>query len=260
MAEKLFDSNLVRRRGVPGQWAPVRDEISARLRERVAEVRLDMAKVCWLRQEVLEQDFCLPDAPYDAVIVDGFLPLVPDVPVVLLRCLQALREDGFLLGWMLGSESFREFRAAWACVDEGPDAHVIPFTDVKSAGALLHRLKVALPVVDRDIITVTFSGFEPLYAALRAHGVANFSTRRCSGLTSPARLRAMEQAYLQLFPREDGRVPVTLEIVYLHGFRPAPGQPSALKPGSGRVSLVRILEQDSLQEVTDSASSSASSG
>jgi hypothetical protein len=51
----------------------------------------------------------------------------------------------------------------------------------------------------------------------------------------------MERVYQRLFVREDGRLPVTVEVIWLHAFKPGEGQPVALKPGSGRVSLVRIL-------------------
>lgn len=241
MAEKIFETNhvLMRQRKAQGE-IPVRTEISARMRERLGEVKGDMEKVVWIGEEILADDFTLEGGPYDAVVVDGFLPVVNDVPLTLVRCLQAMRGDGLLLGWVMGAESFRELREAWREVD-GKESHVVPLTDVREVGALLQRMQVVLPVVDRDVVTVTFKDFEGLYAALRAHGVGNFHQERCKGLTTPGRLRRMEEAYRTLFKREDGRVPLTLEVIYLHGFKRGEGQPTAARRGSGKVSLVRIL-------------------
>lgn len=237
MTENLFDTEQMRRRNGQRDAAPVRDELTRRLEERLDEVKGGRARVLRVTQE----DF-LVDEPgsYNAVVVDMVLPLVEDVPVFLLKCVQALRGDGLLLASTLGIESFREFRAAWAEIGDAT-GHVVPLTDVREGGALLQRLKLALPVVDRDVMTVTFPDFAHLYASLRSHGVGNFFAKRPQGLVTPQRLGAMENAYVRLFPRADGRVPVTLEVVYLHGFKPAEGQPVAAKRGSGKVSLVRIV-------------------
>lgn len=241
MTGNLFDKEQMRRRIGQRGAAPVRAELTRRLEERLGEVKGGREQV--LRVEA--EDFRVEEpARYDAVVADMVLPLVEDVPVFMLQCVQALRGDGLLLATTLGMESFREFRAAWAAVGDAT-GHVVPLTDVREGGALLQRLKLALPVVDRDVMTITFPDFPSLYAALRSHGVGNFSTRRAQGLMTPRRLKAMEEAYLRLFPRADGRVPVTLEVVYLHGFKPAEGQPVAAKRGSGNVSLVRIIGGDS---------------
>ena len=49
-------------------------------------------------------------------------------------------------------------------------------------------------------------------------------------------------ALIELIDSLTRDVRVTLEVLYLHGFRVADSQPEAAKRGSGKVSLVRILE------------------
>lgn len=240
MTEKLFDAEQIKRRLRQMGEAPVRTELTRRLNERLGEVKGGRERVLRVTQE----DFTAEADAYDAVIVDMVLPLVEDVPVFMVKCLQALRADGLLLATTLGLESFGEFRAAWAEIGE-PQGHVVPLTDVREGGALLQRLKLALPVVDRDVMTVTFPDFAKLYDSLRGHGLGNFFVKRQQGLTPPAKLRAMEEAYRKLYARADGRIAVTLEVVYLHGFKAAAGQPEAAKRGAGKVSLVRILDAGS---------------
>lgn len=241
MHGKLFDEDLIRRRNGQRREAPVLAEIRHRLSERGREVSGKRDCICWVNTfESVQRG--LADGSQDVVLVDMVLPLVEDVPVFMLECVQMLRPDGLLLATTLGTESFREFRDAWAEVGE-PGGHVVPLTDVREAGALLQRLKLALPVVDRDVMTVTFPDFATLYASLRAHGAGNFSTARRGGLVTPRKLRAMEAAYVRLYGRPDGRIPVTLEVIYLHGFKPDESQPAAAKRGSGKVSLVRILAE-----------------
>ncbi len=232
MDQKLFDAEQIARRLGKMRDTPVRAEFTRRLEERLGEVKGDYTRVL----RVTREDFVAEAEAYDAVVVDMLLPTMEDVPVFLYRCLQALRPDGLLLATTLGVESFREFRAAWNEL-----GHVVPLTDVQEAGALLQKLKVALPVVDRDVMTLTFSGFDRMYESLRDHGVGNFAVKRRKGLTGKERFFAMQDMYERMFRRPDGRLPLTLEILYLHGFKPAPSQPTAAKRGSGKVSLVRIV-------------------
>lgn len=243
MTQPLFNtSHVLKRRAAAAAERVVESEIAARLQERLLEVKGDYTRVLQLDGRALEPGFVMGEVPpfYDAVTANLLLPVVEDVPVFIVSALRALRPDGLLLMTTLGLESFREFRAAWAALGE-ERGHVIPLTDVRETGALLQRLKLALPVVDRDVLTVTFRDFQALYAALRAHGAANFNTARPQGLLTPRRLRALEDVYRRLFPREDGRIPLTLEVIYLHGFKSADTQPQAAARGSGKVSLVRIL-------------------
>lgn len=239
MTGNIFDTEQINRRAMAIGDAPVRDELNRRLVERLGEVRGKREAGVVVTYENFEAEA----ESLEAVAIDMVLPLVEDVPLFLVRCLRALRPDGLLLATALGVESFREFRAAWAEVGE-PSGHVVPLTDVRDGGALLQRLKLALPVVDRDVLVVTFPDFEALYKSLRAHGVGNFAKNRRQGLVTLRRLKAMEEVYMRLFARSDGRVQVTLEVIYLHGFKQAEGQPTAAKRGSGKVSLVRIMGED----------------
>ncbi|NBX86456.1 MAG: hypothetical protein EBQ80_04360 [Proteobacteria bacterium] len=193
----------------------------------------------WVEKEILTDNFAV-ETELDAILCPLWLSVVNDVPLALHQMVRSLRADGVLLISVLGMESFREFRAAWTEIGE-PHGHIIPLTDVREVGGLLQKIKLALPVVDRDIITLTFPTFTALYSFLRREGLRNVFTGRHQGLLTPRKLQAMEQAYTQLFKRPDGRLPLTLEVIYAHGLRPSINQPTAAKRGSGKVSLVRIL-------------------
>lgn len=234
MGAKLFDTERVRAQMMRVTQAPVIEEIAGRLRERLGEMKGQFPRVLEVGWEGLADDYMPPEGPFDAVISNLVLTAVNDVPALLYKCLQVLRPDGVLLMSVLGSESFRELRVAW-----GEGGHVVDMADLRGIGGLLQRLKVALPVVDRDVMTVTFGGFAQFYASLRAHGTKNWNPGRPRGLTVPARLKAMEKTYPA---RGDGRIGVTVEVLYLQGFKAAEhGQPHAARRGSGKVSLVRIL-------------------
>ncbi|PZP40285.1 MAG: hypothetical protein DI585_01545 [Pseudomonas fluorescens] len=235
MTENLFDMQQILRREAQIGDAPVRVEFTRRLNERLSEAQGARERVLRVNGRAVVED----TGVYDAIVVDMVLPLVEDVPVFIWQCVKNLKPEGLLMATTLGLDSFREFRQAWADVGEAT-GHVIPLTDVREAGGLLQKFQLDLPVIDRDVVTVTFADFPALYKSLRAHGVGNFSTRRRKGLMTPRKMAAMEEAYRARFGRPDGRIPVTVEIIYMHGFTHKALPDNAAKRNKGTVSLVRI--------------------
>lgn len=183
----------------------------------------------------------LPFAPstFDLIVCSMVLHWVDDVPAALLNVGRLLKPDGLFLASTLGLDSFHELRTAFA-ESGSPYGHVMPLTDVRSAGMVLQRVGFAMPAVDRDTITLTYSSFDHLYADLKAAG-PNLHPQRCPGLLGPRRLRAMEQTYRALFALPDGRLPLTIEVLYLHGWRPHASQQKPLKPGTAQIPLTDVL-------------------
>lgn len=179
--------------------------------------------------------------PWAVAALHGVLPWVADVPLLLHRVAQQVQPDGVLLGWALGTESFAELALAWGALDGGKYARVGPFPTLNDVGALLQKLGLALPVVDRDMVTLTFPSFAALVRGIRQEGGGLWRPDGCPHLTTPRQWRALEGEYRAQNPRSDGRWPLTLEVLWLHAVRPGAGTPQAAKRGSGTVQLVRIV-------------------
>lgn len=184
----------------------------------------------------------IPDHTFDAIICNQWLPWEADVPTFLLKLGKLLKPDGLLLASTLGLESFKEFRSAFAATSQNQASHVVPLTDVQALGGVLQQLKFALPVIDRDLITLTYPDFPSLYADIKTHGARNLSPHRAKTLTGKTAWKNMENAYREQFMRPDGTLPLTLEIIYLHGWRPHESQQKALPPGTAKVRLEEILK------------------
>jgi hypothetical protein len=116
-----------------------------------------------------------------------------------------------------------------------------PFPTLNDVGALLQKLGLALPVVDRDVVTLTFPSFAALVRGIRQEGGGLWRPDGCPHLTTPRQWRQLEEVYRAQNPRADGRWPLTLEVLWLHAVRPGASTPKAAKRGSGTVRLVRIV-------------------
>jgi malonyl-CoA O-methyltransferase len=139
------------------------------------------------------------------------LPWVGDLAAALAEVRRALSPRGYFSFATLGPDTLTEVRAAWAEVDAAP--HVHRFLDLHDVGDALVRAGFADPVMDVDRFRLTYRSTRALIDELRAVGGGNALVSRRAGLTGRRRFAAFESAFERL--REaDGRLPVTVEVVY----------------------------------------------
>ena len=181
----------------------------------------------------------LPAASFDLVVSAGVLDSVNDVPGALALARRALRPDGLFLGAFLGGGSLATLRAALRAADPGV-ARVHPMIDVRSAGDLLVRAGLALPVADSESVAVRYGDIFALIRDLR--GMAGTNLLRDRRPLPRDTLAAIADAFArQADP--DGRVAERFDIVYLTGWAPAPSQPRPARRGSATASLAQALQQ-----------------
>ncbi|WP_439543757.1 methyltransferase domain-containing protein [Hyphomicrobium sp.] len=174
------------------------------------------------------------------------LHLVDDLPGALIQIRHALKPDGLLLAALLGGQTLRELREAWLAAEDevlgGASPRVAPFADVRDLGSLLQRAGFALPVVDADIVTVTYADPLALMRDIKGMGASNMlADRRRVPVTRGLLLRAAE-IYADRFAIDGtGRVPATFEILTLTAWAPHASQPKPLRPGSAQSRLADAL-------------------
>ena len=183
----------------------------------------------------------------DLVLSALSFQFVNDLPGVLAQLRQALRPDGLLLAAMVGGDSLTELRHAFAVAETecegGMSPRVAPFADIRELGTLLQRAGFALPVVDRDRITVRYDNAFALMADLRRMGAANPLLERRRTPTRRTTMARMAEVYRERFADADGRLRASFDIVWLSGWAPHESQQKPLKPGSARISLEEAVRK-----------------
>lgn len=149
------------------------------------------------------------------------LPWVDDFPRALREMHRVLTVEGVLMFSSLGPDSLREWRESFSSLDE--HEHVGPFADMHDLGDALLHAGFADPVMDVEMITLTWPGFDAMLAEMRGLGLRNRSPRRARGLTGRRRWQAFADR-MAARRKEDGRYALTLEIVYGHAWKPQPRQ------------------------------------
>lgn len=190
----------------------------------------------------------LPLAPgsVDLVLSNLALHGINDLPGALIQARRALRPDGLFLATLFGGETLRELRACLLDAEletlGGVSPRVAPFLDVRDAGGLLQRAGLALPVADRETITVSYPDAFALMTELRGMGESNPLAARRRSFTPRGLFLRMAELYTERHAAADGRIPATFEILTLTGWAPAGSQQKPLRPGSAKASLADALD------------------
>lgn len=171
--------------------------------------------------DLLCGDFAnLPFAPNSLDLVWSNLALHwhPQPDRAFAEWRRVLRVEGLLMFSNFGPDTLREVRTAFAEVDAAP--HALPFVDMHDFGDQLVEAGFSTPVMDMEVITVTYDTAGALLADVRALGGNPLATRR-HGLLGRAAWKRLEEAF-ERQRRPDGKLGLTFEVIYGHAFRPAP--------------------------------------
>ncbi|WJI73145.1 methyltransferase domain-containing protein [Mesorhizobium sp. C395A] len=190
----------------------------------------------------------VPFQPESLDLVVSLLSLqaMNDIPGMLVQIRRALRPDGLFLGAFAGAGTLSELRESLLAAETelygGASPRVIPFTDVRDAGALLQRAGLALPVADVETVTARYDTLFDLTADLRAMGETSALTDRSRRPGARKLFTRAAEIYAERFSDADGRIRASFSIVWMSGWAPDASQQKPLKPGSAKVSLKTILE------------------
>ncbi|MER9315147.1 methyltransferase domain-containing protein [Mesorhizobium sp. M0659] len=190
----------------------------------------------------------VPFQPESLDLVVSLLSLqaMNDIPGMLVQIRRALRPDGLFLGAFAGAGTLSELRESLLAAETelygGASPRVIPFTDVRDAGALLQRAGLALPVADVETVTARYDTLFDLTADLRAMGETSPLTDSSRRPGARKLFTRAAELYAERFSDADGRIRASFSIVWMSGWAPDASQQKPLKPGSAKVSLKTILE------------------
>ncbi|MEO6278720.1 biotin synthase [Roseateles sp.] len=141
-----------------------------------------------------------------------------DLPGLLSAWQASLAVGGFVMFSCLGPDSFVELRPLYKRAGWGRPAP--DWWDMHDIGDLVLKAGFADPVMDQERLRLTWADPETLLADLRALG-GNLAPARFAGLRGRS-WRAELVAQLESLRGADGRLGLTLELVFGHAFKAAP--------------------------------------
>jgi malonyl-CoA O-methyltransferase len=177
----------------------------------------------------------LADASMDLVLSNLALQWT-DPERVAAEVARVLRPGGLFMFTTFGPDTLKELKRAFRALDDAP--HVNTFPDMHDIGDILVHAGFADPVMDQEVLTLTYTGLKPLLRELKGIGAHNVLPGRAAGLMGRQRWQRMVEAY-EAF-RRDGRLPATYEVVYGHAWKPETARRAA--SGEQRIGLADFRE------------------
>jgi malonyl-CoA O-methyltransferase len=129
---------------------------------------------------------------------------------------RVLAPGGLFMFSTFGPDTLQELRAVFTSIDQRP--HVNLFLDMHDIGDLLVPAGFGDPVMDMELITLTYADVKTLMIELKSIGAHNVMPGRRAGLMGKDAWQRIVVAYER--HRRDGRLPATFEVVYGHAWKP----------------------------------------
>lgn len=121
---------------------------------------------------------------------------------------------GLLMFSTFGPDTLKELRQAFSQVDGG--SHVSRFVDMHDIGDMLVHAGFQHPVMEMEVLTLTYADLISLMRDLKGLGAHNASVERRRGMMGKSSWQKLEKAY-EAF-RTDGRLPASFEVIYGHAW------------------------------------------
>lgn len=203
-----------------------------------------------LSPDVIGDEEILPFAAntFDLILSPLSLHSTNDLPGTLSQIRNALKPDGLFIGTLFGGETLYELRQVMNQVEMqqygGASPRIAPFADLPQMGSLMQRAGFNLPVIDSEIITVSYENVFKLMNDLRLMGEGNILKTRRKNFTGRDFFANVNKAYHDKFPDTTDRIKSSFEIIFLIGWKPHESQQKPLKPGSATARLADILKSE----------------
>ena len=160
------------------------------------------------------------DDSIDLIFSNLMLHWHPEPHAVFPEWKRVLKTDGLLMFSCFGPDTLKEVRAAAAVAL--PHARAMPFVDMHDFGDMMVASGFANPVMDAEIITLTYGSASALLREVRSLG-GNPRDDRARSLPSGRQAREMLKA-LEAQRGDDGRIRLTFEVAYGHAWKPVPAK------------------------------------
>jgi malonyl-CoA O-methyltransferase len=137
---------------------------------------------------------------------------------------RVLKVNGLLMFSTFGPDTLRELSGAYAQSEKSlgltpPRPHTIEFVDMHDLGDMLVESGFEIPVMDQEVLTITYKSPVSLLADVRRWGA--YPLQWQDG-PSPRVLRDALYAALETRRRDDGTIPLTFEVIYGHAWKAVP--------------------------------------
>lgn len=175
----------------------------------------------------------LADDSVDMIFSNLTLQWCADLEQVFGEFRRVLKPGGMLLFSTFGPATLKELKACWQQVDNY--THINEFIDLHVIGDAMMKSGLSNPVMDMEMITVTYPDVKSIMRDLKQIGAHNVNKTRAKGLTGKNTIRRLAESYETY--RANNVLPVSHEVIYGHAWVAENKQQQIQSCGVQKVSL-----------------------
>lgn len=165
------------------------------------------------------------EGEFDLILSCLYMHWVNDLHCLLKSIHHRLQPDGLFLGALWGGRTLYELRESLLQAElkltGGASPRIAPLLHPADGTIILGKTGFFMPVVDTEVITVTYPSLLSLMKELRGMGETNKLIDRPKTFTPRALFDAAEEIYRKTFGKGDDTLPATFEVIYLTGWKHA---------------------------------------
>jgi malonyl-CoA O-methyltransferase len=139
---------------------------------------------------------------------------------------RVLKVNGLLMFSTFGPDTLRElsraYREAETSLGIAPQPHTIDFVDMHDLGDMLVESGFEIPVMDQEVLTITYRSPESLLNDVRGWGAYPHERAIEDRSIDAGALRDAVHKALDARRRDDGTIPLTFEVIYGHAWKAVP--------------------------------------
>jgi len=237
--EKIIDVGAGTGWGVQGLMKHYRSAQVLALDLSMAMLSRSKTKGGWLRKPSLicgdAESIAIADNSVD-IIFSSLMLQWCDAEKVFAEFHRILKPGGMLMFSSFGPDTLKELRHSWKQVDN--KIHVNSFVDMHDLGDALLMTGFAEPVMDIDLMTLTYENAKDVMLDLKNIGANTPMKNEHRGLITPRKFQRVLNAY-ETF-RVEGVVPATYEVVYGHAWKAEASSTEKLERKEFSVSFDKI--------------------
>jgi len=155
---------------------------------------------------------------FDLIFSNLSMQWCNDLDAALLEARRVLKPGGLFVFTTFGPDTLKELKQSWKAIDS--DNHVNQFIDMHDVGDALLADGFVEPVMEAEMMTVTYDSVDDLMHDLKAIG-ANVTAQSkkplSAGLSGKTVLKKVRQHYEKF--RQQGVLPASYEIIYGHAWK-----------------------------------------
>ena len=191
-------------------------DLSAKMLEQVRTKHRWLNK--WPLVQADMQQLPFASQSFDLIFSNQVIHWAESMPSLFSELYRVLNHQGCILFSTLGPDTFSELRNSFSAIDDY--AHVNDFLDMHDIGDGMLQANFLDPVVDMEKLSVHFKSLTDLVRSLKDQGVKNIHSKRRRGLMTPRQWQSLTHAF-ESMKTEDGRYPLSYEVVYGHAWKNA---------------------------------------